>query len=95
MRSTTIRVEDLVKTYDKTPFRRRLANMLGLKRLSSEKVRALSGISFKVSEGEVFGFLGPNGAGKTTTVKMGMETVAVYYVNLVHSVSNSIIEGFI
>ena len=31
---------------------------------------AVDGVSFKVAEGEVFGFLGPNGAGKTTTVRM-------------------------
>jgi len=31
---------------------------------------AVHGVSFKVEEGEVFGFLGPNGAGKTTTVRM-------------------------
>ena len=31
---------------------------------------AVDSVSFKVSEGEVFGFLGPNGAGKTTTVRM-------------------------
>jgi len=31
---------------------------------------AVDGVSFKVEEGEVFGFLGPNGAGKTTTVRM-------------------------
>ncbi|MGI0080629.1 MAG: ATP-binding cassette domain-containing protein [Nitrososphaerales archaeon] len=34
------------------------------------KTRAVEGVSFKVDEGEVFGFLGPNGAGKTTTIKM-------------------------
>jgi ABC-2 type transport system ATP-binding protein len=31
---------------------------------------AVDAVSFKVEEGEVFGFLGPNGAGKTTTVRM-------------------------
>lgn len=31
---------------------------------------AISGISFTVEKGEVFGILGPNGAGKTTTVEM-------------------------
>lgn len=32
--------------------------------------RAVDGISFRVEEGEVFGFLGPNGAGKTTTIRV-------------------------
>ena len=32
-------------------------------------VTAVDGISFEVTEGEVFGFLGPNGAGKTTTIR--------------------------
>jgi ABC-2 type transport system ATP-binding protein len=31
---------------------------------------AVSGISFAVREGEIFGLLGPNGAGKTTTLSM-------------------------
>jgi ABC-2 type transport system ATP-binding protein len=31
---------------------------------------ALSGVSFTVAKGEVFGLLGPNGAGKTTTIKI-------------------------
>ena len=34
------------------------------------EVRAVDGIDFTVSTGEIFGFLGPNGAGKTTTIKM-------------------------
>jgi ABC-2 type transport system ATP-binding protein len=34
------------------------------------QLRAVDGVTFKVGEGEVFGFLGPNGAGKTTTVRM-------------------------
>jgi len=33
-------------------------------------IRAVDGISFEVTEGEIFGFLGPNGAGKTTTIRV-------------------------
>ncbi len=33
-------------------------------------VAAVAGISFRVRNGEIFGFLGPNGAGKTTTMRI-------------------------
>ena len=33
-------------------------------------LQAVRGISFKVSEGQIFGLIGPNGAGKTTTFNM-------------------------
>ena len=35
-----------------------------------DDLTAVDNISFKIKEGEVFGFVGPNGAGKTTTVRM-------------------------
>ena len=35
-----------------------------------KRLPALSGISFSVKNGEVFGFLGPNGAGKSTSIKL-------------------------
>jgi ABC-2 type transport system ATP-binding protein len=33
-------------------------------------VKAVDGVSFDVTTGEIFAFLGPNGAGKTTTIQM-------------------------
>jgi ABC-2 type transport system ATP-binding protein len=41
-----------------------------VKRYTKGGAAAVSGISFQVERGEVFGLLGPNGAGKTTTISM-------------------------
>ncbi|MFH1700087.1 MAG: ABC transporter ATP-binding protein [Candidatus Zixiibacteriota bacterium] len=38
--------------------------------LRGQEVLALSGVSFDVEAGQIFGLLGPNGAGKTTMVKV-------------------------
>jgi len=37
---------------------------------SFKKLKALKGISFHISSGEIVGILGPNGAGKSTTIKL-------------------------
>ena len=57
-RDTVVSVEGLVKDY---------RSGFGLR-----AKRVLSGVSFSVREGEIFGFVGPNGAGKTTTLKVLM-----------------------
>jgi len=41
----------------------------GLTKVFGEQ-RALDGLSFEVSEGELFGLVGPDGAGKTTTMRL-------------------------
>jgi ABC-2 type transport system ATP-binding protein len=41
-----------------------------LVKVYGDDTRAVDGISFGVTPGELFGFLGPNGAGKTTTIKV-------------------------
>jgi ABC-2 type transport system ATP-binding protein len=37
-------------------------------RRTFKEIEAITGISFSVQRGEIFGLLGPNGAGKTTTM---------------------------
>lgn len=39
------------------------------KKLGLSSFKAIDGINFNLSEGEILGFLGPNGAGKTTAIK--------------------------
>ena len=41
-----------------------------VKTYQGKNVRAVDGVSFSVTRGEIFGLLGPNGAGKTSTIKM-------------------------
>jgi ABC-2 type transport system ATP-binding protein len=48
----------------------RVRRRAGLLRREVREVRAVDGISFAVSRGEMVGYIGPNGAGKSTTVKM-------------------------
>jgi len=40
------------------------------------EVTAVDGVSFRATEGRIFGLLGPNGAGKTTTIRMIMNIMA-------------------
>jgi ABC-2 type transport system ATP-binding protein len=66
-----IRVEHLCKHF--VVNRRRHGFWGALRGLVSARgtvVRAVDGISFTITPGELVGYLGPNGAGKSTTIKM-------------------------
>jgi ABC-2 type transport system ATP-binding protein len=39
------------------------------------KARGIVDVSFKVDEGEIFGFIGPNGAGKSTTIRLFLSLI--------------------
>jgi len=39
------------------------------------KIKGVEDVSFKLEEGEIFGFIGPNGAGKSTTIRSIMNLI--------------------
>jgi ABC-2 type transport system ATP-binding protein len=51
-----------------TPVTTRVVEVSGLQKRYAKTI-AVSGVSFDVQEGEIFGLIGPNGAGKTTTME--------------------------
>jgi ABC-2 type transport system ATP-binding protein len=71
MSPQTITVENLSKTYQvperEGGFGAAVRSFFVRK---YKDVKAVQGVNFKISQGEIVGFLGPNGAGKTTTLKM-------------------------
>ncbi len=66
-----IAVENLRKTF-RVAYHHRgaLGALRNLFERRSHEVRAVDGITFSISRGEMLGCLGPNGAGKSTTIKM-------------------------
>lgn len=52
------------------PAQKEILSIQKLTKSFDGKTNVVDGISFTVSEGEIFGFLGPNGAGKSTTINM-------------------------
>uniref|UniRef100_T1IIG4 ABC transporter domain-containing protein n=1 Tax=Strigamia maritima TaxID=126957 RepID=T1IIG4_STRMM len=74
--NAVLRVENLEKVYDPTPWYTKITNCIRIKvfrkppKDDNTSLRAVDRLSFGVNKGECFGLLGANGAGKTTTFKM-------------------------
>ena len=60
-RQPAVEVDGLTKTF--------AARRSWLGRSTAPAVEAMSGVSFTLDKGEIFGLVGPNGAGKTTLIK--------------------------
>ncbi|MFE0137212.1 ATP-binding cassette domain-containing protein [Streptomyces sp. NPDC059037] len=63
MEADLIELDGVEKVFD-------VRKKTGFLRRAKHEVRAVDGISFTVSRGEMVGYIGPNGAGKSTTIKM-------------------------
>lgn len=66
-----ITVKNLYKEYHVAQKGKGLSGTLkALVRNEKKIIKAVNGLDFHVSKGEIVGFIGPNGSGKSTTIKM-------------------------